>query len=78
MQEQTQIEKIFEKLYTSYYYKKVTVYSDFIVYHKIPIKYVKEMLDEIKQLIHKLELPLIANAPNADGIYYGTIDVKQK
>lgn len=75
-QEVTELDVMFNKLYTSLPYTKVHSFEDSLLYHSIPFGYSEQMTKEINDKIKELELPLIAKSNARNGIFKDSIIIE--
>lgn len=73
--EVTELDIMFNKLYTSLPYTNVLSFEDSMLFTKIPFGYNKSMVDEINAKIKELNLPLIAKSNEAKGLFSDSICV---
>lgn len=74
--EVTELDVMFNKLYTSLPYTKVHSFEDSMLYHSIPIGYCESMTKEINDKIKELNLPLIAKSNAKNGIFKDSIIIE--
>lgn len=74
--EVSELDVLFNKLYTNLPYTKVNSFDDFMLYHSIPIGYVESMTKEINDKIKELGLPLIAKSNASNQIFKDSIIIE--
>jgi len=74
--EVTELDVMFNKLYTSLPYTKVHSFEYSLLYYSIPFGYSEKMTKEINDKIKELELPLIAKSNARNGIFKDSIIVE--
>ena len=71
--EVTELDIIFNKLYSSLPYRNVLSFEDSMLFTKIPFGYNKSMVDEINEKIKELNLPLVAKTNEIKGLFADSI-----
>ena len=71
--EVSDLDVIFNKLYTNLPYTKVLSFEDCLVYTKIPFGHAESMTKEINDKIKELGLPLIAKSNASNSIFKDSI-----
>lgn len=71
--EVSELDVIFNKLYTNLPYTKVLSFEDCLVYTKVPFGHAESMTKEINDKIKELNLPLIAKSNARNGVFKDSI-----
>lgn len=73
--EVSELDVIFNKLYTNLPYTKVHSFEDSMLYYNVPIGHAESMTKEINDKIKELNLPLIAKSNARNGVFKDSIVV---
>mgnify|MGYP003553780938 FL=1 len=71
--EVSELDVIFNKLYTNLPYTKVHSFEDSMLYYNVPFGHAESMTKEINDKIKELNLPLIAKSNASNSIFKDSI-----
>ena len=72
-QEVSELDVLFNKLYTNLPYTKVHSFEDSMLYYNVPFGHAESMTKEINDKIKELNLPLIAKSNASNSIFKDSI-----